>query len=213
MVAKLIQTGAVSSIAWFSNEEVIASSSISGDILLHSVKTGSLLESFKTRDSINNIKLAADKKIAACTNSGSILYFHYYVVCGMWTQLMANRSVIFQILKNCRLQLLAFLSVPFNLLSLQLPLLILLYLSMILMIISNSYLIKTHQNDRHRSTPLIGCLPRKWPYDSSRWYEWCSIDIRLKKLEWLKEFSFGFRRPWYSDKASRIRLKSIVKKR
>ena len=48
-----MQTGAVSSIAWFSNEKAIASASISGDILLHNIKTGGIMDSFKVKDSIN----------------------------------------------------------------------------------------------------------------------------------------------------------------
>ena len=48
-----MQTGSVSSIAWFSNEKIIASSSISGDIFLSNLKTGGVIDSFKVRDSIN----------------------------------------------------------------------------------------------------------------------------------------------------------------
>ena len=177
MVAKLIQTGAVSSIAWFSNEEVIASSSISGDILLHSVKTGSLLESFKTRDSINNIKLAADKKIAACTNSGSILYSPHNLEFGMSTQQVENLSAIFQTQKNSQHQLLAFLSVHSNLLSLQPHPLILLYLSMILMIISNSSITKAHQNDWNGPALIICCLSLKRSHNSSWRHERCPFTL------------------------------------
>ena len=70
---KIMQTGAVSSLAWFSNEKAIASASISGDIFLNNIKTGGVMDSFKVRDSINQIKLATDQRIAACTNSGSVL--------------------------------------------------------------------------------------------------------------------------------------------
>ena len=177
MVAKLIQTGAVSSIAWFSNEEVIASSSISGDILLHSVKTGSLLESFKTRDSINNIKLAADKKIAACTNSGSILYSIHYLECGMSIPQVENLSATFLTLKSCLLQLPVFQSAPFSLLFWQPPPLIPLYLSTILMTTSNFSIMKTDQDDRYRSAPFVSCLPLEWPYNRCRGHEWCSFNI------------------------------------
>lgn len=42
-MTKIIHTGSVSSLDWFSTEDVIASSSITGDVLLHSVKTGTLI--------------------------------------------------------------------------------------------------------------------------------------------------------------------------
>ena len=64
----------VTSLAWFSNEEVITSASTSGDIFLHSVKTGTIMESLNTgKEAVNKICIAEDKKVASCTSSGSIL--------------------------------------------------------------------------------------------------------------------------------------------
>lgn len=71
--------GAVTSLAWVGQEEIIASSSTCGDVYLHDVATGAIREtlSSKMQEGINNIRVSegeAFKRLAACTNSGSVLY-------------------------------------------------------------------------------------------------------------------------------------------
>lgn len=81
--------GAVSSFAWIRNlkgeaygSEVLASSSTSGDIFIHSNKNGefSQINYLKMQEGINCIKVSESYdfcRLAACTNGGTLAYFPY----------------------------------------------------------------------------------------------------------------------------------------
>jgi WD40 repeat protein len=70
--------GSVTSVAWSKLDDVVASSSMIGDIFLNSARNGNVIENFasKSQESINMIRFSqgdTHNRLGACTSSGSVL--------------------------------------------------------------------------------------------------------------------------------------------
>lgn len=70
--------GSVTSVAWSKSDDILASSSIIGDVFLNSVTNGNVVESFssKGQEGINMIRFSqgeSHNRLGACTSSGSVL--------------------------------------------------------------------------------------------------------------------------------------------
>jgi WD40 repeat protein len=87
--------GAISSLAWIKSlkgegygTETLASASTSGDIYIHSNKSGEFVQSnyLKMQEGINCIRVSESMdfcRLAACTNGGSLSYHAFYVGFGI----------------------------------------------------------------------------------------------------------------------------------
>jgi len=70
--------GSVTSVAWSKFDDIVASSSMIGDIFLNSARNGNVIENFasKGQDSINMIRFSQSEthnRLGACTSSGGVL--------------------------------------------------------------------------------------------------------------------------------------------
>ena len=69
--------GSVTSVTWgqLGENEVLASSSILGDLYIHSITNKTVQETFSTKnqDGVNMVRVSPENKVAACTNSGSVM--------------------------------------------------------------------------------------------------------------------------------------------
>lgn len=70
--------GAVTSVAWSRADDVLASSSVIGDVVLNSVSNGNIVQSFSTngKEEVSMIRFSqgsTHNRIGGCTNNGSVM--------------------------------------------------------------------------------------------------------------------------------------------
>lgn len=174
-------TGAVTSIGWINNEQLIASSSTSGDILLHDVLTGAIRDSLgsKLQQGINNIKVSegqAFKRLAACTNSGSIMQAYYNVEYGMLTHPPKSQYIPMRIPKSHHS--LVCLSAHSSLCSWPVAPSTPTLSSWTSKIESRYVQMQDHQDHTHLGAIDIHCFQRRRTDPRSRGHEWRTYDIR-----------------------------------